>query len=135
MTAKQWLSRYYDARQRIQSYELQIEELETIAEGGAINIKPTPGAKNRNRSIVEESVAKIADLMTEIDKQKEKQAKVIVEITNAINAVEDSDQHTILTMRYIGCMKWEDIIASMHYERASVFEKHDKALQSIAIPD
>lgn len=131
MTTKQWLNRYRKATLRIRMYRLQIEELETIAEGGAINIKATPSGKNKNFDPVQESAVKIADLITKIEQEEVKARKIVADIITAINKVEDDRQHAILTMRYVECMKWEQIADELDYTEMRIHQIHGEALKAI----
>ena len=131
MTTKQWLNRYRKATLRIRMYRLQIEELETIAEGGAINIKPAPSGKNKNFDPVQESAVKIADLITKIEQLEQDEKKILTEITDAINKVDDEAQHSILTMRYIKCMHWKSIADELGFSEIRTYQIHGDALQKI----
>jgi DNA-directed RNA polymerase specialized sigma subunit len=48
-----------------------------------------------------------------------------------IEQLSDERQKTLLTLRYINGMGWEDIGYAMHYERTQVFEIHTQALQAV----
>ncbi len=47
-----------------------------------------------------------------------------------IERLEDERQKTLLTLRYINNLNWENIGYAMHYERTQIFEIHNQALSA-----
>lgn len=111
----------------------QIEELETLAAGGAINIKLTPSGKFHNYDPVKENAVKIGDLITKLEKEEERAKKTIVFVTEAINTLSNEIEHAVMTLRYIKCMKWEEVAEELDYSEIRTFEIHKSALENIKI--
>ena len=55
-------------------------------------------------------------------------------VVNAVNTVEDPDEHAVLSLRYVNCKRWEDIADQLGYSEIRMYQIHDKALESIQIP-
>lgn len=130
---KQFLSQYYKARLRIKIIREQIEELETLAAGGAINISDMPKGKNHNYDPVKENAVKIGDLITELEEIISEADETCATVVNAVNTVEDPDEHAVLSLRYVNCKRWEDIADQLGYSEIRMYQIHDKALDSMQI--
>lgn len=55
------------------------------------------------------------------------------EILGVINMVGDSTYRTLLVMRYIRFMKWEEIAEEMHYTYKWIHILHKRAIKEIQI--
>ena len=56
------------------------------------------------------------------------------QILDSINKVEDPELRTLLELRYISYMSWENIASEMFYGIDNVFKLHRKALEQIEVP-
>lgn len=85
---------------------------------------------------------KVAHGAEEIIKIQEETAEEIlallsarVEITSAIQCVDDIKLRTLLEYRYISGYSWEDVADAMGYEQRRVFALHGLALEKVQIPE
>lgn len=72
----------------------------------------------------------IVDLERAIEKDISELAKLELEIQNEINLLEDDLQKTVLEMRYLNFMKWDDICAELNYSSRQIFNVHKSAILS-----
>ena len=63
-----------------------------------------------------------------------RRVRTYTEIFQAIEEVPDERERQVLTLRYIKCLKWEEIAVEMHVEWAQVHRIHAKALKHFNIP-
>ena len=80
---------------------------------------------------MEEQATRILDLELAIEKDEKDLDVARKEIEQAINAIGNEGLSTILQMRYLDYMKWEDIMASLDYCRSYLYELHGRALRMI----
>ena len=59
--------------------------------------------------------------------------RVMKGIALAISRVDSMECRTILEMRYLSFMEWDEIISRMGYSRSYVFRLHKEALKAIGI--
>ena len=59
--------------------------------------------------------------------------RVMKGIASAISRVDSMECRTILEMRYLSFMEWDEIISRMGYSRSYVFHLHGEALNAIRI--
>jgi len=57
------------------------------------------------------------------------------DIIRRIKAVESAELQTILELRYLSYMRWEEIAIELGYGIDNVFRLHRKALAEIEIPE
>ena len=111
-----------------------MEELEDLALSSA-NIKPTPGSKHIGDP-VQDNAIKVVDIIAKIEAEEQKALPIIAKIIDAINTVEDPTEHSILTLRYVKCKRWEVIAQELSYSEQRIFQIYDQALLHIKIkPD
>lgn len=111
----------------------QIVELRTLAAGGALQLKATPSGKYHNYDPVKENAVKIAELEKKLEKEKRKAAVELARVTKVINAITDGVEHEILTLRYVKCMKWEEIAEETNYSEQRLYQLHNSGLKNLKI--
>ena len=74
--------------------------------------------------VLEEELA--ADIITFVEITKE--------IETVIKAVDSIEQRTILEMRYLSFMEWDEIASRMGYSQRYVFYAHSRALRAVHVP-
>lgn len=78
-----------------------------------------------------EDVAHIVDAEDQLWAALQDVRSGLAEILEAISAVPDDAQKTVLTLRYIEGCSWPAIQEYMHYERTQAYVIHGWALQSV----
>jgi len=131
VTAKEYLNRAYRQKLRVDNVRMQIEIMRGAAEQtGGIEYGERVD-HTRNPSGIEDAIIR---LMAEEDKlRKETYELICLQSENAdlINTLEDSRQRCILTYRYIGFKRWEEISKSMGYSPRWVLKQHGFALSHL----
>ena len=117
MTAKEYMeqARYLDMQ--INSKIEQVRSLNELATKVTTVYSDMPHSPNRNTSRMEETIAKIIDLESEI------------------NNVEDEKYRILLELRYINQMSWEEIAVHLGYDLRYTHKIHGRALQKVTVPE
>ena len=101
MTAKEYMeqARYLDMQ--INSKIEQVRSLNELATRVTTVYSDMPHSPNRNTSRMEETIAKIIDLESEIDRDIDALVDLKREIMRVVNSIESAEYRTILEMRYL----------------------------------
>jgi len=85
-------------------------------------------------SAVERTALKLMDLEEYILKQIGELVRLENEIQGVISQVNNPEYETILEMRYLSFMSWNEIATRMGYVSNYVFEVHRRALDLVRVP-
>lgn len=131
MTAKEYMeqARYLDMQ--INSKIEQVKTLNELATKVTTVYSDMPHSPNRNTGRMEETVAKMIDLESEIDRDIDALVDLKREIMRVVNSVESAEYRTILEMRYLQFKKWEQIALLMSTDLRWVYRMHGKALKEV----
>lgn len=72
--------------------------------------------------------AQLDELLTELKDQMEKRIRIRREITRKIETMQDETEKTVLRLRYIHWLQWEQIAERMGYGWTQVHRIHGRAL-------
>ena len=134
MTAKEYLSQAFYLNRQIKAKEKRLEWLREIAPGPSMRFSQEEKSKGDPRSsLVEEAALKVVELEEEIASDILELVRVMKEIASTISRVDSMECRTILEMRYLSFMEWDEIISRMGYSRSYVFRLHGEALNAIRI--
>lgn len=134
MTAKEYLSQAFYMNRQIKAKERRLEWLREIAPGPSMRFSQEEKSKGDPRSsLVEEAALKVVELEEEIASDILELVRVMKDIASAISRVDSMECRTILEMRYLSFMEWDEIISRMGYSRSYVFRLHGEALNAIRI--
>ena len=133
--AKKYLSQAFGLNQRIESKLGQIEDLHDLATKATVTYSDMPKSPNRDGSRMEDATIKIIDLENEINQDMMKLVELKKDIIRRIKAVESVELQTILELRYLSYMRWEEIAIELGYGIDNVFRLHRNALDEITIPE
>ena len=134
IAAKKYLSQAFGLNQRIESKLGQIEELHDLATKATVTYSDMPRNQNKGHSRLEDAVIKIIELETEINKDMVELVELKKDIIRRIKAVESTELQTVLELRYLSYMRWEEIAIELGYGIDNVFRLHRNALDEIKIP-
>ena len=134
--AKTYLRRYRALDARQESLQRAIDAAYDRAYSCTARLKPvtvTGGSWAYDR--MAEDVAKIADETEQLKAERDKVSAALEEILQAIDAVSDEEQKTVLTLRYIEGLEWEEIcrrlIRQLHCSERKIFKLHGRALWNV----
>ena len=133
--AKKYLSQAFGLNQRIESKLGQIEELHDLATKATVTYSDMPKNPNRGHSRMEDCICKILDLESEINQDMIQLVELKKDIIGRIKAVESTELQTVLELRYLSYMRWEEIAIELGYGIDNVFRLHRNALDEIKIPE
>ena len=119
--AKKYLSQVFGLNQRIESKLGQIEDLHDLATKATVTYSDMPRNPNKGHSRLEDAVIQMIELKKDIIRR--------------IKAVESSELQTVLELRYLSYMRWEEIAIELGYGIDNVFRLHRNALDEIEIPE
>ena len=113
----------------------QVQSLSDLATKATSTISDMPGSPNRNITKMEDAIAKIVDLQTEIGEDIDRLLILKKQINDCINQVDDREGRMVLEERYLRQSKWEDIASTSNRSMRQIFRIHDAALEKITIPE
>lgn len=134
MTTKEYLSQAYRIDQRIDSKLEQVLSLRALLGKATATLTDTPRPATLDPRSMEEVVAKMVDLETEINEDIDTLVDLKQEITRVIKGVENPEHQTLLELRYLCFKRWEDIAVELGYTSRHMFRIHDLALASVRLP-
>ena len=135
MTKKEFLMRAFLLNKKIKSKEIQIDELRSHAEYLTPQISDTPtGGSPVAKSQLEETVVRLLNLQEKLSNDINELCKAREEISQAIAAVENPMFETILMLRYLEYLSWEEVAARMNSSLQAVYKAHGRALQLVKVP-
>ena len=130
MTAKEYLSQYWNLTEKLNELETDIERIEQEAGEVKLTLDGMPHGTDLSDK-TGNYAAKLADMrMKAIEKRSEAWDKRI-EIEDVIMRVTDSDYQRILYMRYILKAHWEEIAVDIHRSFRHVTRLHGEALLEV----
>ena len=132
MTTKEYLSQAYRIDQRIDSKLEQVLSLRALLGKATATLTDTPRPATLDPRSMEEVVAKMVDLESEINEDIDTLVDLRQEITRVIKGVENSEHQTLLELRYLCFKRWEDIAVEMGYSPRRLYELHELALGQIS---
>ena len=134
MNAKEYLSQAYRIDQRINSKLAQVMALRDLLGKVTGTLSSAPKSATPNPHSMEDTIAKILDLESEINDDIDALVDFKAEIMRRIKRVDNMEYQTILELRYLCFKRWEDIAVELGYTQRHMLRMHDLALQSICVP-
>ncbi len=127
MNVKQWLMRYQNADKKVESLLRDRQETydRLVSITSQLDGDSVSGTKDPHK------FDELAELDGYIRQEVSKAMKIKMEITTAINELEDWRYRDVLIYRYINNYIWERIADSMSYTRQHVTRLHGYALIAI----
>jgi hypothetical protein len=130
--AKTWLNRIYvvTKRELAAKEEIQAKLLASVTSGAVDYSKDR--IQHNDPKAIEQRMASYAMATNDVEKVREKIAKLIRSRLEAINKVQDSVLRTILIERYINQKSWGRIEKITTYGHSRLHELHLTALDEIS---
>jgi hypothetical protein len=136
MNAKEYLSQAWYLDKRIKTKERQLDWLRGHAAyvSPKISDEPKVSASIR-RSPVEEAVVRIMELEAEINTSIAQLMQLKKEIGRTIRDVNNMECETLLEMRYLTFLAWDQVAAQLDYSQDYIYHLHRKALGLVKAPE
>lgn len=131
---KEYLTQYLECVRAVRRIESQIEELRINIMCPSIHISDMPRA-NAGQGDLSDYIVKEHSLIDEMIKLRYKRIETYTDIFRRIEMIKKEDERTVLTLRYIKGLKWEEIAVDVHVEWAQVHRIHAKALKNFHLPE
>ena len=128
---KEYLKRYHVAELAEKEIQEEIDDLRMNKMFPALIQDGMPhGSSCMDLS---EYAAQLDELLTELKDQMEQRIRIRREITQRIEAMQDETEKTVLRLRYIHWLQWEQIAERMGYSLRNITKIHGKALAHFEI--
>ena len=135
MNTKEYLSQAWYLDKRIKTKERQLDWLKSHAVYVSPKLAEVPKALSIRRSPVEEAVVRITELETEITTSIARLMQLKVEIADVIHSVNSMECETLLEMRYLAFLSWDQVAVQLGYSQDYIYHLHRKALALVRFPD
>ena len=130
--SKDYLSQAYRIDQRINSKIEQVQSLRVLAEKATATLSDIPPSKRtRNVHHMEDVIAKMVDLESEINADLTRLINLKHEIVTVIKCVESPELQILLELRYLCFKTWEEISVTLHLDIRWIHRLHNKALNEV----
>ena len=123
------LNKLYYLKIDIENIKEEIRSLPTISSLELTGMPHGTGVSNP----IEKYFLKKEALMEKLNAKIEKYTEELIRIEGIIERIDDPEIRTIARMRFIQCMRWEDIGAKIHLDRTNCARKLKKYIQNIDI--
>ena len=134
MNAKEYLSQAWYLDKRIKTRERQLDWLKNHAVYVSPKLAEVPKAPSIRRSPVEEAVVRITELEHEINTSIAQLMRLKSEIADVIRSVNSMECETLLEMRYLTFLSWDQVAAQLNYSQDYIYHLHRKALALVKVP-
>lgn len=126
--AKEYLKRYRAALCRADALRMAINEAIERATDVSAKLRQVVVSGSGTSDRVAEDVARAIDMSAPLYEELKQARRVLDEVMEAIGAVRDEMQKTVLILRYVEGMGWPDIQDKIGYERTQTLVIHGRAL-------
>lgn len=130
MTAKEYFSQFRKIDKLILRLKTTRANLRSSLDLQSVNLTPDKVQTSGTKDQIGETVAKIADLESELSKRIDELVNLKAKTFQLINRLPDLDQQNVLVGRYIDRKEWDEIAAELGYSEPWIYKIHGKALIS-----
>ena len=123
------LNKLYYLKIDIENIKEEIRNLPTISSPQLTGMPHGTGVNNP----IEAYFLKKEALIEKLNQKIEKYTEELIRIEGVIERIEDPEVRSIARMRFIQCMRWEDIGEKIHLDRTNCARKLKKYIQNIDI--
>lgn len=132
MNAKAYLSQAYQIDRRINSKIEQVKSIRELALKANSVLSNMPKSGTHNFHQMEENVAKMIDLESEINEEIRVLLNLKQNILNAVKKINNPEYQTVLELRYLCFKSWEQIAMELCCGIDNVYKIHRKALNAFS---
>jgi hypothetical protein len=123
------LNKLYYLKIDIENIKEEIRSLPTISSPQLTGMPHGTGVSNP----IESYFLKKEALIEKLNQKIEKYTEELIRIEGVIERIDDPEVRSIARMRFIQCMRWEDIGEKIHLDRTNCARKLKKYIQNIDI--
>ena len=130
MDVKEFLNQYRESDRSIKGKIEQIRHLRELATRTTATLVPDK-VQSSGENKLEYSVQKIVDLEREIENEIKRLIQIKRDVEGVILDVHDPVLQSILRLRYMNCLTWEQIAEEMNYSCRNVYYLSRKAIAQV----
>lgn len=123
------LNKLYYLKLDIENIQKEIDSLPTISSPQLSGMPHGSGVSNP----IVQYVIKKEELTTRLNQKIAKYTEELVRIENIIDRIDDPEVRAIARMRFVQCMKWEEIGDRIHLDRTNCARKLKKYIKNMDI--
>ena len=123
------LNKLYYLKIDIENIKEEIKSLPTISSSQLTGMPHGTGVSNPIETYILKKEALIEKLNSKIEKYTEE----LIRIEGVIERIDDPEVRVIARMRFVQCMKWEDIGDKIHLDRTNCARKLKKYIKNMDI--
>ncbi len=132
---KDYLKSYKKTRNRLNSLELQRKQIKIdMLHVRASQGDGMPRAKGETTDL-SRYIEQMANIEEQIDDKRSELMDKQAEITAAINSLDDDDECTVMTEKYLNGKTWEQVAYDNGFAWMTMHRIHGRALKKIKLPD
>ena len=131
LSAKDYLSQAYRIDRRINSKIEQVQSLRDLAAKATATLSDMPRSASPNIHRMEDVITKMVDLESEINADLTRLINLKHEIVTVVKCVESPELQTLLELRYLCFMTWEQIAVELHFDLRWIHRLHNRALNEV----
>ena len=135
MTTKEYLSRAFEIDRRLQIKYRRLKVMQDRASGSYYRNESVTVNQLYLQSRMEEYALKAIELQEQIEEDKALLLTARSEIKQAIRSTGNELYISILDMRYLQYMSWEEICSQTGFSRSYAYRIHGNALELIVIDE
>ena len=129
---KEYLRSYQKAVRREQEILDEIQQLRMDKMFPSVVNDGMP--KGSEQSDLSEYAAKVDELIQRLKNQRFEKIKLLDDILYSISLLKDDDEKSVLHLRYIKGVRWEDICVAIDYSWKQTHRIHSRALKNLQTP-
>ncbi len=130
VNAKEYLEQAHSMDLQIKSKIAQLKSIQSLSQKVTQVLTDMPKAQMLSSSL-EESVAKVVDLEKEIQESITRLGTLRNEIEQRVALVKPPEVRSVLELRYLAFMDWEEVASSMNYTKRWVLKLHSQGLEQV----
>lgn len=131
MDKKIYLQGYQNNKRKLVALNRELEELKSHEMSPCLNLTGMPGAHNKRD--LSDYIVKYEKIVSRIINAKNEALNSFDEIEQNIERLEDETEKTVLRLRYLVGLTWEDIAEEIMYTYQYVHIIHKRALEHFTI--
>ena len=130
--AKEFLNRYRHMVKRRESLLREIDIIRARATNTTIQLKDVSvKSSSKINDQMAEAAVMLADSTAALDALVKEIDATLTTILIAIESIDDEKQKTLLTLRYVEGLSWQEVQEMMAYEHTQIMVMHGRALMKI----
>lgn len=134
MRPQEYLEQYLDCKCKVEQIDEQLKTVSESIDSLSINYSGMPHGSDIH-SKVEDYVIRMEDKRETLLVKRSRLVEVMMEVADTIRNVEDKTYSTLLYLRYILDLKWDDVADSIGYDESYTRGYlHGKSLLQIKVP-